>query len=171
MRLRVTVAGRSCELRSVHTPGDRMARRSDRILGELLRDPARRGLVLRMLGPELPPQVRDDAAERALRARMRTGGIGLLGRERSIAQPPFHFEESEVEGDEQAVAVHWIAIELVDMKDQPVAGERYRIKTPDGRVHEGRTDRAGRARIDGLPDAGNCEIAFPDLDQDAWKPA
>ena len=65
----------------------------------------------------------------------------------------------------------WVEIEIVDMEDQPVNGEKYRIITPDGKAFEGRTDANGRARILAIPHAGSCDVFFPDLDKDAWEAA
>jgi N-acetylmuramoyl-L-alanine amidase len=71
---------------------------------------------------------------------------------------------------EQALGAgrHWISIELVDEAEQPVVGERYRLRLPDGREVRGALDVRGQARITGLKDPGSCEIAFPELDSAAW---
>jgi hypothetical protein len=61
----------------------------------------------------------------------------------------------------------WIEIELLDLDDSPVAGERYRLVLPGGAIREGRLDDKGLARVDGL-DPGTCQVVFPDLDRDAW---
>ncbi len=52
------------------------------------------------------------------------------------------------------------------MNDNPVPGERYRIKLPDGTLAEGTLDENGYARVDGF-DPGQCEITFPDMDETA----
>jgi hypothetical protein len=62
----------------------------------------------------------------------------------------------------------WIEIELVGEDDQPIAGERYRITLPTGEVAEGTLDAQGWARAGGF-DAGQCKIAFPELDEEAWE--
>ena len=144
-----------------------------RVIAELLRDPARRGHVLRLLGGELPPHVRDDAAERVLLARLRSGAVSLLGRERPLPHLPFQAEEAPPAEDAEAVevAVHFVEVVLVDMEDTPMPGERYRIKTPDGRTHQGRLDRDGKVRIDGIKGGGPCEVPSPDLDEEAWENA
>jgi hypothetical protein len=65
---------------------------------------------------------------------------------------------------------HWIEIELVGEDDKPIAGEAYRITLPDGAtVLAGTLDDNGRARVDGLAQAGSCKITFPALDQEAWQ--
>lgn len=66
---------------------------------------------------------------------------------------------------------HWIEIELIDEDDEPVPGEKYEITLPDGSVASGTLDQNGFARVDGIKDAGSCEITFPDLDREAWEPA
>jgi hypothetical protein len=62
----------------------------------------------------------------------------------------------------------WIVIELLDDSDEPVAGERYAVTLPDGTVREGTLDDRGRATIEGIPEAGTCQVTFPDLDEAAW---
>jgi type VI secretion system secreted protein VgrG len=62
----------------------------------------------------------------------------------------------------------FIDIELVDEEDKPVAGERWEIKTPDGKIKRGVTDSNGRAHVGGIP-PGMCEIRFPRLDAEAWE--
>lgn len=65
--------------------------------------------------------------------------------------------------------LHWIEIELIGEDDRPVANETYRITLPDGSVTTGRLDSNGRARVDGLAQAGQCQITFPNLDESAWE--
>jgi hypothetical protein len=64
----------------------------------------------------------------------------------------------------------WIEIELVDEKDKPVPGERYRIILPDETVAEGTLDENGFARVEGI-EPGTCKILLPDLEKDVWKRA
>ncbi len=66
---------------------------------------------------------------------------------------------------------HWIEIELVGEDDEPIPSEKYEITLPDGSVSSGTLDQNGFARVDGIRDAGSCDITFPDLDKDAWEPA
>lgn len=61
---------------------------------------------------------------------------------------------------------HYIEIKLLDMNNNPVPGERYRVTVPDGRVAEGTLDENGYARIEGF-DPGQCKIEFPDADETA----
>jgi type VI secretion system secreted protein VgrG len=88
-------------------------------------------------------------------------GTGKYGQKKL---PPFKPEEGEQEEKS------WVEIELVDEAGNPVPGERYEIKLPDGRVARGTLDGNGFARVAGI-DPGNCEITFPELDKDAWEKA
>ena len=62
----------------------------------------------------------------------------------------------------------WIEIELVDELGQPVAGEAYTIKLPDGEQLYGTLDGRGCAHV-AVPDPGMCEVSFPALDAAAWE--
>ncbi len=66
------------------------------------------------------------------------------------------------------VELDWIEIQLVDGESKPLAGERYRIKLPDGSVRSGSLDKNGSARFDGIP-GGQCEVGFPEIDGREWK--
>jgi hypothetical protein len=63
----------------------------------------------------------------------------------------------------------WIEIVLVDEENNPVPGEPYSITLPDNTVASGTLDEKGFARVEGFQ-SGNCQISFPQLDQDAWVP-
>ncbi len=63
---------------------------------------------------------------------------------------------------------HFIEIEVVDEQDSPVTGLRYEIELPNGQVADGTLDEKGVARVDKIPEPGDCKITFPDLDQDTW---
>ena len=82
--------------------------------------------------------------------------------------PAKPFKKPESEEAEEKTA--WIEIELVDEEDEPVPGEKYEVKLPDGSVAKGTLDGDGFARIEGI-DPGTCEITFPNLDKDAWEKA
>jgi hypothetical protein len=60
---------------------------------------------------------------------------------------------------------------MLDEDNKPVAGEKYQIELPDGKIATGTTDEKGVARVRGIKDTGNCKITFPDLDKDAWERA
>jgi type VI secretion system secreted protein VgrG len=71
--------------------------------------------------------------------------------------------------EENKEKTHWVAIELVDEAGQPVTGEAFEIKLPDGSFFTGTTDEKGCARTDHI-DPGSCQITFPKLDGEAWQP-
>lgn len=75
--------------------------------------------------------------------------------------------DSEAE-EEKKKELSWVEIELVDEDDQPMPGFVYRITLPDGSVADGTLDEKGFARIEGF-DSGECKVAFPTLDKDAWE--
>ncbi|MCF6287292.1 MAG: hypothetical protein L3K26_19230 [Candidatus Hydrogenedentes bacterium] len=65
--------------------------------------------------------------------------------------------------------VDWIEIELVGMDDSPIAGMPYEVILPDGKtVDRGTLDTKGKAKLVGIA-SGNCQISFPELDQEAWE--
>jgi hypothetical protein len=66
--------------------------------------------------------------------------------------------------------VHWIEIRLLGEDEKPVPWEEYRIKLPNGSQVQGFLDEAGRGRIEGIEEPGNCLVTFPALDEDAWSP-
>jgi type VI secretion system secreted protein VgrG len=78
---------------------------------------------------------------------------------------PYKPPQTEEEAEKKP---NWIEIELVDEEEQPVAGEKYEITLPDGRVAKGTLDQHGFARIDGI-DPGTCKVTFPNLDKETWK--
>jgi hypothetical protein len=62
----------------------------------------------------------------------------------------------------------WIEIYLRDMDGQPVQGERYKIKLPDGSTQEGMLDAFGHAEYYHIT-PGTCQVCFPDLDEESWE--
>jgi hypothetical protein len=64
----------------------------------------------------------------------------------------------------------WIEITLKDDQGNPMPGERYRIKLPDGTIQEGRLDADGRARVDDI-EPGTAQVCFPEIDANEWRPA
>jgi len=87
------------------------------------------------------------------------------GKVDSVKAPPFKPPETQ---EEKETKTSWIEIELVDEKDKPVAGVRYRITLPDGTASEGTLDLKGFARVEGF-EPGSCKVTFPELDQDTWE--
>ena len=63
---------------------------------------------------------------------------------------------------------HWIEILVQDKEGNPVVGQDYEIRLPNGELATGATDERGAARIQGI-DAGNCQIKFPSLDKTVWN--
>jgi hypothetical protein len=68
------------------------------------------------------------------------------------------------------VPAHWIEIELLGEDDSPVPDVEYQVVLPNGDVAHGFLDEKGKARIKGIPSAGECKVTFPGMDKDAWKP-
>ena len=64
----------------------------------------------------------------------------------------------------------WIEVVLHDTKGKPVPGERYRLKLPNGAIHEGNLDAQGLARVERI-EPGNVHVSFPDLDDEDWHSA
>jgi type VI secretion system secreted protein VgrG len=78
---------------------------------------------------------------------------------------PRHDPDSPENRDKQ----HFIAIELLDDENQPVAGEPYEVVLPDGStVASGTTDENGKARVGNI-DPGQCTVRFPRIDQSALE--
>lgn len=75
---------------------------------------------------------------------------------------------SDQSSKEKKTQTSWIEIELVGEDDKPIPGEKYRVTLPDGSVDEGTLDQNGWARVEGF-EKGECEVTFPDLDQEAWE--
>jgi hypothetical protein len=67
-------------------------------------------------------------------------------------------------------ALTWVEIRLVDSEGNPVPGESYEIVLPDGSIRSGTLNGKGVARYDLIP-AGQCDVRFPNLDANAWRPA
>jgi phage protein D len=61
----------------------------------------------------------------------------------------------------------WLEVELIDHDGRPVAGEKYKVQTSDGRVVEGRLDAQGRARVVGVRPGSNT-VSFPDFER-GWQ--
>ena len=58
----------------------------------------------------------------------------------------------------------FVEIVLQDENGNPVAGESYELKLPDGRVRTGKLDGKGVVRVEGIP-MGECTIKFPERDR------
>jgi hypothetical protein len=68
---------------------------------------------------------------------------------------------------------HWVELELLDERGQPVADQRFVVVLPDGTRHGGKTDAQGIGRVKGFKADGGatCKVLFPDLDDGAWERA
>ena len=131
--------------------------------------PAASGSAGSAVSPTAPktPEEADtaDPGEMAeLKARQREQKKGKYG---STPVKPFKPpEESQDAAEEEEKA--WVEVELLDNDGNPVPGEKYEVKLPDGSVKTGTLDGNGKARVDGV-EPGNCEITFPEYDQETWK--
>lgn len=79
-------------------------------------------------------------------------------------------EKKKKKGKDDPKKKDFIALELLTEAGEPVAGEAYEVKTPDGKIRSGSLNNKGKAMIKGI-DPGNCEVTFPNLDKDAWRDA
>lgn len=146
-------------------------------------DEARRILAALASRPALNPSEREP-----LRAALdlladtdgRDPGSGLLllalpvARYRGAARDETPITPSQLArmmGRSEADDEHWVEIELLWVDGKPVAGERYRILTPDGQEVRGVTDARGRARVEGIVRDGQCQVSFPDLYEEDWRHA
>jgi len=89
---------------------------------------------------------------------------GKYGSEKVKAHKP----ASDDAADEKKKS--WVEIELKDDKNNPIPGEKFEVKLPDGSVSEGTLDEKGFARIEGF-EKGSCQIKFPRMDGESWKKA
>lgn len=64
--------------------------------------------------------------------------------------------------------LHYVEIELLGADDEPMAGEAYKLKLPDGRELSGSLDSRGRALVEDIAKPGTCEVSFPNLTAGAW---
>jgi hypothetical protein len=114
------------------------------------------------------PEVLEQLAPRLVAGRIMILKSGL----RSAVSTQETLAEEEVLTSEKKTPVqkktHWIEIKLIDTEGNPIAGERYRIRLPDGAVEEGYLDSFGHAEYNNI-NPGTCQVTFPDLDADVWE--
>lgn len=72
------------------------------------------------------------------------------------------------DSEENKEKKNWIEVHLVDEAGADVPNEAVKITLTDGTIAEGTTNEKGKFRVDNI-DPGNCQVTFPNLDQDAWK--
>jgi uncharacterized protein (DUF2345 family) len=82
---------------------------------------------------------------------------------------PPKLENEAVENE--IVETHSVMIELLDVEGNPVPGEPYRIKLPDGTVVTGKLDAQGKAHHTGIEQPGTCQVCFYERDAVIWAPA
>ena len=95
----------------------------------------------------------------------RTGGAPAP-RDLTLA-PPFPLSERRRRVEKARVKT-WIAIELKDSDGNRMAGEKYKLTLPDGRIQEGHLDGMGMARVSEI-DPGECDVSFPRLAGSTWS--
>ncbi|MEN8151890.1 MAG: hypothetical protein ABFS86_18895 [Planctomycetota bacterium] len=79
-------------------------------------------------------------------------------------------EAQEEEYEEDETETGWLEIRLVDMADEPVPGERFKLRLENGMVFNGTLDPEGVARIEYIPE-GTHTLIFPRYDQEAIEEA
>ena len=143
--------------------------------------PAVPGQAGRAVAPAAPDKAMeadnaDPGAVAAVKAEQRQKQAGKYGSvpvqpfkpaDRTQAAAAAQSDQTDQHPEEQPV--HWVEIELLDEEDNPVPGERYEIKLPDGSVKKGTLNEEGLARVDGIENPGECEITFPELDMESWE--
>ncbi|MBX3382424.1 MAG: hypothetical protein KF864_02840 [Phycisphaeraceae bacterium] len=122
------------------------------------------GTPVPIVAPAEPAEAHDaDTADPGevseLKLQQRKEKKGKYGKEEV---KPFKAEETD---DKEKT---WIEILLKDPETgEPIPGEAYAVKMPDGSLKEGTLDGKGFARVDDV-DPGNCEVTFPKLDESRW---
>lgn len=71
--------------------------------------------------------------------------------------------------DNEIPETHGLMIELIDAAGNPVPGEPFRIKLPDGTIETSSLDDQGKAHITGIARAGNCKVCFYERDAALWS--
>ena len=123
------------------------------------------GALVSPLAPR-DPAVADNANPGAAQTKSGSGAAGVKASGNIAADLPAHNPNAAANKDKK----HWIEIELLDEDGNPVPGEPYRITLPDGTtVASGTLDDKGWARVDHI-DPGTCQVTFPNLDKDVWRP-
>ena len=97
------------------------------------------------------------------------GGISQA-QARGRAIPPGRFGSASVgafEGAGEQPQLYRLQYQLLDPEGNPMSGEPYRVKLPDGSVREGSTDAEGMARFEQVEE-GETHIQFPNRDDSEW---
>lgn len=135
--------------------------------------PAKGGKAIKAVEPTDPEEAfKADDAKPSEAAKVKAKQIetqtGKYGKQKVPAFKPTTADAKDTEGDEKAEKKSWIEIELLDEEKNPVAGEKYEIELPDGKMAKGTLDNKGYARVEGF-EAGKCKVSFPKLDKEAWS--
>jgi len=123
-----------------------------------------------IVSPSLPTRateadVADPGQVEEAKAAQKASSTGKYG-----STPSQPFKSHVAPGEWQAKETSWIEVELFGEDDKPITGELVEITVPDGRVYRSSTDHKGRVRVAGF-EMGDCKIAFPSLDEEAWTDA
>lgn len=125
--------------------------------------------------PGQVPESNEDAVDNFLVTCLMRDTIRIM-EPAPLRRAPVEFLEEEeaedeiVETSSETEETSWIEIELIDMEDGPVPGERYIVTLPDGTEKEGAIGATGIVKV-AVESPGTCKVTFPDLDQEAWEPA
>ncbi|WP_224363333.1 carboxypeptidase-like regulatory domain-containing protein [Hyalangium versicolor] len=99
-----------------------------------------------------------------------SGRLALLRVPRPVFILPEREKAEEDDWKNDSEPTSWVGIQLEDEEGEPVAGQRVRLKLPDGSVRERVSDDRGRIRVDGVP-PGNCQVEFVGIDGSDWRAA
>lgn len=108
-----------------------------------------------------------DAAQLLIDDVMDTGlaRIGLSRQPRIDAGLTFARAPDLAELGEPPQEEHWIEVEVLDADGDPIAGIEVDIRPPSGALRSGKTNLFGHVRVEGIPNAGDCQISLPELDE------
>lgn len=68
---------------------------------------------------------------------------------------------------EASVTASGVAIALTDELGQPLTGQPFELRLPDGKVAAGITDEMGIAKVAGFA-GGTCYLSLPGVDKSIW---
>jgi hypothetical protein len=105
-----------------------------------------------------------------LESAFESGRLALLKVPRPVFISTLPEKAKEEDWKNESEPTSWVGLQLEDEEGNPVAGQRVRIKLPDGTARERVSDEKGRIRLDGIP-VGNCQVEFPGVDGNEWRAA